>query len=110
MLSGTSGTETFNYWAALMLELKPVCRQAGPDPPRNRCKILAAIRRDDARICDGVGHTHDLDHFGDVMHTHDVRAAENAGRDGRRGAPRALIFRRAAERFANEALSRRSDE
>jgi len=34
MLSGTSGTEAFNYWAALMLELKPVCRQAGPAPPK----------------------------------------------------------------------------
>ena len=45
---------------------------------------------------EGVGDAGDLDHFGDVVDTDDVRAAQNGNGDGRRSAPDALLALAAA--------------
>ena len=62
------------------------------------------------RIDDRVGDARDLHHFGDVVHAHDVRAAQNAGGDGGGSAPDALVLRRAAENLPDEAFARRADQ
>ena len=58
-----------------------------------------------------VGHADNVQHLGDRVHAHDVRARKHRGRDGRRRGPVAIGRRDApAKRLGEKRLARRSGD
>src|SRR3984885_51850 len=69
---------------------------------------LGGARGDRLRAQNGVGDSRDPDHFRDVMHADDVRPAEDARGDRRRGAPDAVGILPGSRHLRKETLSRRA--
>ncbi len=94
--------------------LRELARSAGDIAGKDAALILFGDLRvpgcDGCRTQHGVNDARDLRHFGYVVDANDMRASEDARGDRGRRTPGALAFRRAAERLADETLSRRADQ
>src|SRR5579864_6621723 len=88
------------------------CRREGltPAAEAGANSLALALSRNRFRVEDGVRDARDLNHFGDVMNAHDMRASKNASGYSCRGAPSAFGDRRPAEHAADEGLARGADE